>query len=162
MITAVVKTVVDWSRTREWLSNSSRRRSIRSELVRGELWTKTVVSNSIIIFYSLTTTTTTTTWTAAAMTRNGGRSRDDGTVAFGLTRRLRRPNNPSAAGQRGTVAAGEFFTTNRRPVALSTPAVSPPPRPVTAVYNLEHVRVSYTSCIIGVTLFFLIFFFCFL
>jgi len=62
--------------------------------------------------YIVLTTKATATTAAAATT--SGRGRDDGTTAFGLTLRRWRPNNPSAAGQRGTAAVDDYTRLHHR------------------------------------------------
>jgi len=59
-------------------------------------------------------TTKATAAIAAAAATTSGRGRDDGTTAFGLTLRRWRPNNPSAAGQRGTAAADDYTRVHHR------------------------------------------------
>jgi len=58
--------------------------------------------------------TTKATAAAAAAATTSGRGRDDGTTAFGLTLRRWRPNNPSAAGQRGTAAVDDYTRLHHR------------------------------------------------
>lgn len=100
----------------------------------------------------ITTVLTTKATTAAAATTSG-RGRNDGTTAIGLTLRRWRPNNPSAAGQRGTAAADDYNTRvrhRRRPL-----------RPLPHCFHAKDDRIRFimrtSMYYIGVT-FFLIFF----